>query len=130
MSICYYTANQQCYPKKGEYDQFSVSKLINNLQWDTLEKRRNNAKMVMTYKIVNNKVIVSPSTLPIENKARLRNCNVPTVGKKWQLTEPHSNILTSGNTFFYVAPKLWNRHVTPEQAESPSVDAFKNKFSK
>ena len=119
------------YPKKGKYEEFSVSRLINNLQWETLEKRRNNAKMIMAYKILNNKVIISPSTLPKENNVRLsRKCNEPTVGRKWQLTEPHSNILASGNTFFYLAPKLWNENVTPEQAESPSADAFKSKFDK
>ena len=42
----------------------------------------------MAYKILNNKVIISPSTLPKENNVRLaRKCNEPTVGRKWQLTE-------------------------------------------
>ena len=122
----YFVRHFIVYPK---YEEFSVSRLINNLQWETLEKRRNNSKMIMAYKILNNKVIISPSTLPKENNVRLsRKCNEPTVGRKWQLTEPHSNILASGNTFFYLAPKLWNENVTPEQAESPSADAFKSKF--
>ena len=42
------------YPKKGKYDEFSVSSLISDLQWDTLERRRNNAKLVMAFKIINN----------------------------------------------------------------------------
>ena len=100
------------YPKKGKYDEFSVSSLINNLQWETLERRRNNAKLVMAYKIINNKVIIPPSTLPKVNNARLtRKCNVPTVGEKWQPAEPHSNKLTSANTFFCISIRKRKHHL-------------------
>ena len=33
------------------------------------------------------------------------------------------------NTFFFSAPTLWNNLVSPEQANAPSVEAFKRHFS-
>ena len=52
------------YPKKGQYEDFSISSLLSDLEWDTLEVRRNRAKLGMAYKILNGQVILSPDTLP------------------------------------------------------------------
>ena len=41
------------YPKKGKYDQFCMSKLMDNLNWKTLEQRRQQARITMAYKILN-----------------------------------------------------------------------------
>ena len=45
------------YPKKGQYENFSITRLIDNLQWDTLEDRRDRAKLCMAFKILNGAVI-------------------------------------------------------------------------
>ena len=45
------------YPKKGQYDQFSISKVISNLEWKSLEERRNHAGLIIAYKILNGHVI-------------------------------------------------------------------------
>ena len=117
------------YPHNDNYDDFSVSQLINNL--GSLETRRNNAKLSMVYKILNNHVILSSNTLPRAPSHRTpRNCNEPKVGSINQLSEPYSRLLTTGKTFFYSAPSLWNNTVTPEQANAPSCDAFKKIISK
>ena len=119
------------YPKNDNYDDFSVSQLINDLGWDSLETRRNNAKLSMVYKILNNHVILASSTLPrAAHYRKPRYCNEPKVGSINQLFEPHSRLLTTGKTFFYSAPSLWNNTITPEQANAPSCDAFKNRISK
>ena len=114
------------YPQKDKYDEFSISSLIEDLQWDLLETRRNNAKISMVYKILNSQVILPPSTLPRATHNRTpRYCNEPKVGTKNQLFEPHSRLITTGKTFFFSAPSLWNNCVTPKQANAPSFDAFK-----
>ena len=117
------------YPKKNKYDEFSVTRLIEQLGWHSLEARRNQARLTMTYKILNNLVILPPTTLPRASKNRIpRKCNQVKVGLNNQLFEPHS-ILTNNKTFFYATPRLWNNTVTEEQAEAPSCDAFKKYFA-
>ena len=41
------------YPKKNHYHEFSISNIINDLKWDTLEQRRNKARVTTAYKILN-----------------------------------------------------------------------------
>ena len=38
------------YPRKNHYEEFSVSKLIEELKWDSLEQRRNQAKLNTAFK--------------------------------------------------------------------------------
>ena len=46
------------YPKKGDNSKFSITKVLQGLNWDTLEERRNQARLTMAYKILNGKVIL------------------------------------------------------------------------
>ena len=118
------------YPKKGRYEEYSISKLIKELGWTSLEERRNQAKLIMTYKILNNKVILSPELLPKKQYPRPpRSCNLATVGAGNELEVPDARLDTTRNTFFFSAPILWNNLVSPEQANAPSVEAFKRHFS-
>ena len=117
------------YPKKGEYEKFSITKILNDLNWNTLEERRNLARLTMSYKILNNHVILEPDMLPkISNPRPERVCKGVNVGSANQLIEPQARLDTTRATFFYAAPKLWNQLVTPSQANSPSVEAFQRKF--
>ena len=119
------------YPKKDHYDEFSISRLLEYLQWETLEERRDKLKLTMVYKIVNEKVILPPELLPrIESRRPSRKCTETTVGIMNQLTEPLARTDIVGKTFFYSAPKLWNDLVTSSQANAPSVDAFKRQIFK
>ena len=52
------------YPKKGNYDNFSISKILKDLNWDSLEERRNHSRFIMTYKIINGHVILDPDMMP------------------------------------------------------------------
>ena len=117
------------YPRKGHYEEFSISNLLTNLQWESLEDRRNKAKLNMAYKIINDKVILSSNMLPRPIRP-LRNCNVGSVGTENQLFEPISRLKAVEKTFFYQVPKLWNNIVTREQASAPSFDSFKNHFKR
>ena len=116
------------YPKKGHYEDFSVSRLLNNLQWDSLEERRNRAKLNMAFKILNDEVILPPDLLPRTNNTFPRKCNEPLVGSVNQLYEPRARLLATERTFFYTVPKLWNSRVTPSQANAPNLDSFKSHF--
>ena len=116
-----------CYPKKGHYDEFSVSNLIEKLGWVSLEKRREEAQLTMAFKIINNLVIINPNTLPKKTQQRpSRRCNETLVGNKHQLIEPDSRLDVTKNSFFLKV----NKTITSKQAEAPNVESFKHYFRK
>ena len=117
------------YPKKGDNSKFSITKVLQGLNWDTLEERRNQARLTMAYKILNGKVILEPTMLPkMKSFCPTRQCNGPRVGVENQLMEPQPRLDVTANTFFFSTPKIWNNLVTPKQANAPSADAFKTHF--
>ena len=117
------------YPRKGKFENFSITKILNNLNWSSLETRRQQARLSMAYKIINGQVILEPSMLPKNIlKQPTRQCNEVKVGAKNQLLEPQSRLDVTSHTFFYTTPKLWNNSVTPNQAKAPSIDAFRRHF--
>ena len=120
------------YPRKGHYDEFSISKILNDLQWTTLEQRRNQSKVTMVYKILNGHVIIPPESLPrVPVSTTTRKCNEVKVGASNQLVVRKSRgLITPSETFFFSAPSLWNNIVTPAQAVAPSIDAFKDHFTR
>ena len=119
------------YPRKGHYGDFSITKIIEDLQLETLEARRNNAKLTMAYKIINDHVILPPDLLPRQSHNRpIRSCTEVRVGTKHQLYEPIATLHNPEATFFYSVPKLWNSLITPEQAACRSVKAFQSCFQR
>ena len=87
------------------------------------------ARVSMAFKILNNQVILDPKLLPKTYNLRPdRYCKGSTIDNHNQLIEPYAKLDVTRCTFFYATPKLWNCHVTPKQANSPSVDSFKNYF--
>lgn len=119
------------YPRKGKYENFSITKILNNLNWSSLETRRQQARLSMAYKILNDQVILEPSLLPKSQFTQpMRQCNEVKVGTQNQLFEPPSRLDVIGSTFFYATPKLWNNNVTIEQAKAPSIDTFRRHFHK
>ena len=59
-----------------------------------------------------------------------RKCNEGKVGFENQLTEPACTIEVAQKTFFFSSPKLWNNNVSSQQANAPSVEAFKQQLRK
>ena len=47
-----------------KYKEFSISDILHDFDWDTLEERRNQAILNMTCEIWNGNVILSPQHLP------------------------------------------------------------------
>ena len=119
------------YPRKGKYNEFSITNILEDLNWDTLEQRRMKARVTMAFKILNNLTILEPNMLPkITNERPERNCKGVTVGIKNQLLERQARLDVCSSTFFYATPKIWNYNITPKQASSKSVDTFKSYFKK
>ena len=74
------------YPKVGHFNDFSVTKIIRSLGWDTLEERRDQAQLTMAYKILNGSVILPSDSLQRKQHTRpSRSCNNVKVGPKHQL---------------------------------------------
>ena len=119
------------YPKKGKYEEFSITKVLQNLNWDSLEKRREQARLTMAFKILNGDLILDPSLMPkMKFQRPVRHCTEVKVGFANQLVETEPKLDVTKSTFFYATPKLWNDTVTPMQANAPNVDSFKRKFKK
>ena len=117
------------YAKKGNFEKISVTKILKNLNFATLEERRRQARLIMAYKIINGYVILDSNLLPkFKNFGPLRQCNSANVGYANQLIEPSAILQIIEHTFFYSVPKTWNETVSPAQAQAPSVDAFKGHF--
>ena len=119
------------YPKRGKFEQFSIHKILNDLNWKSLEYRRKQSRLIMTYKIVNDHLILDSNSMPkAEYQRPNRKCNEMKVGYENQLVEPPWNTDVAKHTFFYAAPLLWNTTVSASQANAPSVDAFKENLKK
>ena len=120
-----------CYPKKGNYDIFSITKVLKSLNWESLKERQNQSRLIMAYKIIHGQVILESEMLPMtESRQPERKCNGLKIESQYQLKEPHSMLDITSNTFFYAVPRLWNNTVTSSQAEAPSTDSFKKYFKK
>ena len=119
------------YMRKGNFQKYSITKILKDLDFDTLEKRRTKAKLLMAYKIINGKVILDSNLLPrVFSQRPMRQCNFAKVGNEYQLKEPSPRLQVTKNTFFYSVPEMWNHLVTPAQAKAPSIEAFKAHMSK
>ena len=119
------------YSKKKDYKNFSITKLLTELDWNSIEKSREQERLCMVFKIINGLVILDSNMLPkIDHQRPLRQCNNVKVGFENQLEETEPRLKLTSKTFFYSTPKLWNNSISPAQANAPSVDAFKQHFKK
>ena len=119
------------YPKKGDFENYSITQIMKDINWETLEERRMVARTTMAFKILNNHVILEPNLLPKINYIQPdRHCKGIRVGNENQLVEPQARLDVTRATFFYDTPKLWNENITSKQANSKSVETFKRNFFK
>jgi hypothetical protein len=88
----------------GDYGQTSsVTGMLDELGWPTLEQRRKEAKLVMLYRVVHQLVAI-PSTLLIPVSA----ATATTRGHPARFLLPHTRILAYQHSFFPSTIKLWN----------------------
>ena len=74
-------------------------------------------------------VILDPSYVPKPSyyTRPSRHCSETKIGSANRLAEKLSRVKVTSNTFFYSAPKLWNRLAS--QAKATSIESFKNYFN-
>ena len=90
----------------------SVTNMLRELKWSTLEQRRNQASLTMLHKIHNKQVNVDHSHL--------------TTTRNNKFLIPHSNTKHHMNSFFPRAIRLWNELPT----DAPTVPAFASGLNK
>ena len=104
------------------YDCFhSVSNMIQNLNWPTLAKRRDQFKSIMMYKIIHNIVHIQPE-LPFTYSQ-----STNTRGHHLKIQQPATRIDSYLYSFFPSAIKLWNS-LPLNVVDSRTLDNFKCKL--
>ena len=100
----------------------SVTSLMKDMQWNTLEKRRQNQRMCMMYKISHQLVAVPPTQLiPPNRRTRSNHCY------KYQTIRANTTVYK--NSFYPRSIPEWN-DLSADLAESPSLDTFKSRLAK
>ena len=96
----------------------SVTEMISQLGWPSLQQRRARATTTMLYRIRTGLVCVPDAYQPCPAVTRQRRCHTQ------QLHVPQASICASQHSFVPRAARQWN--ALPEEAVSaPSIEAFK-----
>lgn len=103
----------------GDYRRTSsVSEMMSSLKWITLEERRNNASLIMFYKIINNLIDINASNY-------LTPANTQTRGHSSRYILPKNRTATYMYSFFPRTIRLWNK--LPEATvTATNISTFKN----
>ncbi|XP_071170901.1 uncharacterized protein [Mytilus edulis] len=101
----------------------SVSKMLNHLEWRSLEQRRKDARLTMLFKIVNEKVAVTKEDRLIPPKRLSRNMH----NRSFQIPAASNDYRKF--SFFPRTIKDWNS-LPPGVVSAPSVEAFKASVTK
>ena len=103
---------------KGNYrTSSSTSQMIADLGWQTLEQRRQQAKLTMMYRVVNRLVDIPPEPY-------LRPATISTRGNSVSYIVPYCRTDYLHHSFFPSATRLWNQ-LPDHLATAPSLDIFK-----
>ena len=81
--------------------------MLYNLEWPTLEQRRDHAKIIMMYKIVHGLVHIQPDVPLTYSNA------VNTRGHHLKMQQPSARTDAYLYSFFPSAVKLWNSTIYP-----------------
>ena len=100
----------------------SVSSLINDLNWQSLQLRRFNLKLIMMYKITHNLV-----SIPKDHY--LTPCTSSTRHHNYTYKLPYSRINSHLFSFFPSTIRLWNS-LDSELVNQGTLQRFKNSLSK
>ena len=107
---------------KGRYGMYeSVTQMLEELTWVPLSKRREKARLILFYKIINNLAMVPHSCL-VRADGRTR--------KKHNLKFRHIGYKVDpyGQSFFSKCISVWNG-LSQEIAEANNLDLFKSKLA-
>ena len=102
---------------KGDYDRTSsVTPMLNDLGWETLHQRRQQAKVVMLYRIVHGLVAVPPTPFLIQAAVTER--------RGQEILVPRLTVNTHKYSFIPSTIRIWNR-LLHQVVSVPSIEAFK-----
>lgn len=105
----------------GDYSRTSsVTAMLKQLHWTPLEVRRDNAKLTMMYRIVNNLVDIPPT--PYLNKTSLS-----TRGHSERFLIPHTRTSIYRHSYLPSAIRQWNR-LPGSMVAADSLDSFKTQL--
>jgi len=104
----------------GEYSwDSSVSKMIKDLGWSDLARRRRNTRLTMLYKIANGLVAIEPNNYLIPGSSRTRSNN----NQKYM--QIHTSTPAYQHSFFPGTIPHWNK-LSQASIDAKSVEAFKS----
>ena len=92
--------------------QSSVTSMLSNLKWDTLEQRRAQEKTTLMYKITHDLVHIQTPMLVLQN-----------------FHLPFARTLCYQKSFFPDIIRMWNR-LPPSAISCPSLETFKGQIAK
>ena len=101
------------------------------MKWESLENRRTNSRLSMTYKIMHNYVDIPRYKFfsPLPPPARVTRSSQRVCKHSLGLRERDSVIDYVQASFFYSMPTIWNQ-LPPCVAEAPSLTSFKAQMSR
>ena len=101
------------------------------MKWESLENRRTNSRLSMTYKIMHNYVDIPRYKFfsPLPPPARVTRSSQRVCKHSLGLRERDSVIDYVQASFFYSMPTIWNQ-LPPCVAEAPSLTSFKALMSR
>ena len=103
------------------YDRLdSVTDMLNELTWETLEQRRKKARVVMGYRIIHGLVAISSQ--------QLQSTEVRTRGHSEKYRQIPARTNYYKHTFFPSFIPLWNS-LPPEAVSAGSLEVFKSKLA-
>ena len=101
----------------------SVSAIIKELGWKSLEERRRRARLMSFYKMRNNLTAIPPNYHPtLKMSTNTRRAN------KCQYQQQQSNILAHQHSFIVGTIPDWN-NLPDEVASAPSLETFKKRLA-
>ena len=107
---------------KGRYGMYeSVTQMLEELTWVPLSKRRENARLILFYKIINNLAMVPHSCLEKADGRTRKNHNL-------KFRHIGYNMDPYGQSFFPKCISAWNG-LAQEIAEANTLDLFKSKLA-
>ena len=99
----------------------SPTAMLNQLNWPTIQTRRQYGKATMMYRIVNNLVAIpmEPNLKPSQSSTR---------GHDLRFCQPHTRVEAYKYSYFPSAIRLWNT-LPKDLISQPSIDSFKSYLS-
>ncbi len=94
----------------------SVTTILQELEWHTLEHRRSQARLIMFFKVVHGLIDISADRY-------LKPVSVTTRSHQMRYLQPRAHILSYQHSFFPATTAAWNQF-NHAVSSAPSLEAF------